>query len=176
MLGKGKNFLITAKPRYSVLLVCTANICRSPMAETMLRHQLEQRGIDRDVRVASAGIRALVGRPPDPRTLAVLAARNLKPARQRARQLRSEDFEAYDLILGMMESHRSRLRARLPEDSKAKIGTVTDFVPGLEGSDIPDPYYGNQAGFERVAELLDTAMAAVAEEVAERLAVASSSG
>ncbi len=173
MLGKGRRFLTRARPRYSVLLVCTANLCRSPMAEAMLRDQLAQRGLDRDVRVASAGIRALVGRPPDPRTLAVLKARNLKPGGQRARQLRSADYEAYDLILGMMESHRSHLRKRSPEGCEEKIGTVTDFVPDLQGSDIPDPYYGNQAGFERVAELLDAVTAALADEVAERLAAAS---
>lgn len=146
------------------------------MAEAMLRHQLAQRGLERDVRVDSAGIRALVGRPPDPRTIAVLEARSLKVGRQRARQIRGADYEAYDLILGMMESHRSHLRKGAPEGCETKIGTMTDFLPDLQGNDIPDPYYGNPAGFERVADLLDAATAALADEIAERLAAASVPG
>lgn len=140
------------------------------MAEVMLRNRLAERHLQRDVRVASAGIRALVGRSIDPRALAVLEDRNLQVSRGRARQLRSADCENYDLILGMTAAHRSHLSKRCPEACQEKIGVVTDFAPLLAGSDIPDPYFGNLAGFERVAVLLEQAIEALADELASRLA------
>lgn len=155
--------------RCSVLLVCTANLCRSPMAEAMLRHRLAEMGMERQVRVASAGIRALVGWPMDPRALSVLTAREIPTTRHRARQLRSADFEQHDLVLGMEAAHRGQLSERSPEGCRARIGLVTDFVSESEVGDIPDPYYGNQAGFERVADLLAPAVDALAREMADRI-------
>ena len=146
-----------------ILMVCGANVCRSPMAEALLRHKLELVGLDGRFKVHSAGTRAMVGAPPDPRVVEVLRANGIAPPKGHARQANPRELAKMDLILVMERKHLEQLP---PLDARPKGGTprlITDFSAQLEGQEIPDPYFGNKAGFEHVHELLSTALDAVVE-------------
>ena len=155
---------------YSVLMVCTANICRSPMAAGLLMKALARSGMSRSVRVDSAGTHALKGQRPDARGQKVARNMGAELKSMRARQFSQTDFEVHDLILCMDKKHHSALIERCPEQHKEKIALIMDFATGLEEDEVPDPYYGNIAGFERVAGLLEAAIAGVAERIRLELA------
>ncbi len=144
---------------FGVLMVCRANICRSPMAEAILRHKLDIAGMGRKVQVASAGTHVQTsGQPPDPRVLAVLSENGIPVKRGRSRSLRSADFERHRCILAMDEENLAHLQKICPPPFQEKLHLVTAFSRDLPPDGIPDPYYGNTAGFEHVHQLLSTAL------------------
>ncbi len=133
-----------------VLFVCTGNICRSPTADGLLRQQWDGAG---DGVVDSAGLeRYHLGKPPDPRTIATAKAQGVDLSALRARQFTLEDYHRFDLILGMDAGHTKVLQARKPHGSTATVARFLDYV-GLNG-DVPDPYYGTQADFDHVYQLI----------------------
>lgn len=142
--------------RPSVLFVCLCNICRSPLAEAIFRRDAEQACFD--VEVDSAGTGSWhVGEAPDPRARAVGSARGANMA-LRARQVAPEDFERFDLILGMDSANVAELkrwRGARPE----KVFLASDFAPAFAGRDVPDPYYGDRNDFEAVADMLEAVSA-----------------
>ena len=142
-----------------ILMVCRANICRSPMAEAILRHKLELRGMAGRIQVASAGTHvAAGGAPPDPRVLAVLEKSGISLKPRRSRSIRSTDFEQQRFILAMDEENLAHLQKICPQSLQEKLHLVTSFSDPLPPEGIPDPYFGNPAGFERVRDLLDLAL------------------
>lgn len=151
--------------KYSVLMVCTANICRSPMAAGLMGQALERAGMAKQVRVDSAGTHALKGQRPDARGQKVARKIGVELKSMRARQFAQADFEVHDLILCMDKKHRSALLEKCPQEHRHKIGLIMEFASRLEEEEVPDPYYGNVAGFERVAKLLGVAMEGVCEKV-----------
>ncbi len=146
------------RPEVSILLVCRANVCRSPMAEALLRHRLERLGLSRRVRTASAGTGAVAGAPPDPRGRSVLAERGVPMLRRRSRPLHRRDFARHDHILAMDEEVLAVLRERCPARWQDRLQLVTRWQEDLADRGIPDPYYGNLPGFERVCDLLEQAL------------------
>ena len=138
----------------SVLFVCLGNICRSPTAEMVLKARLP------DFKpVASAGTSA-VGGAMDARAAAALERSGIKPARRfRSRQFETADFERYDLIVAMDSRNLADLLERRPEGARAKVQLLLDFVPGMQGEDVPDPYYGPPAGFDHVLGLIEQGIA-----------------
>jgi len=143
-----------------ILCVCHGNLCRSPMAEAVLRRHLSKRGLD--VEVASAGVRAWYeGNPPDARGVAVAARRGYDISRNEARKVRVEDFHAFDFILAMDRSNLRLLEALAPDPSRARIAL---FHPA--GREIADPYYGGEPSFERAFTAIDDAAARRAEHLA----------
>ncbi|MBZ8141467.1 phosphotyrosine protein phosphatase [Rubrivivax gelatinosus] len=146
-------------PPSSVLMVCMGNICRSPTAEGVLRAKLEAAGLAREVRVDSAGTHGYhVGEAPDPRAVRFAAARGYDLARLRARKVAREDFSRYDWILAMDEDNLTRLRQIAPDDAGADLGLLMDHALRHSGvREVPDPYYGAAAGFERVLDLVEDA-------------------
>jgi protein-tyrosine phosphatase len=151
-----------------VLFVCTGNICRSPTAEGVLRELARRRGLGADIRAASAGTHGYhVGEGPDPRTVKHAARRGYDLAGQRAAQLGPEDFHAYDYILAMDRGHLRILRSMAPRDSNARLGLFLDASARWQGEDVPDPYYGGAAEFERVLDMVEEA----AERWLDRVAV-----
>jgi len=146
-----------------ILFVCTGNICRSPTADGVLRHELRALGIDADQSVDSAGTYAgHQGDAPDPRTIAAAARRGYDLSSLQARVIRPTDFQEFDLILGMDRGHVAainQMRTQMYPQmrsvaSRAQTGLFLDLLPGYEGQDVPDPYYGDAADFEHVLDLV----------------------
>jgi len=148
-----------SRPEKSILLVCTANICRSPMAEGVLRAELLQRGLEKKVRVDSAGTHASQpGRAPDPRALQICEQHGIHIARARARQVTEADFDRFDHILAMDRRNLAWLLEHSPPSQRYKLAQVTQAAGESDPVDIPDPYYGNLQGFVEVFSMLRTAL------------------
>ena len=131
---------------HSVLFVCLGNICRSPLAEAAFRRAAEEAGLD--VTVDSAGTAGYhVGEPPDMRSIREAERRGVDIAGYRGRQLTASDFHEFDFILGMDKSNMHDIARVDPGDGKAKTAMLLDIVPGQEGREVGDPYYGDEDGF-----------------------------
>ena len=140
-----------------VLFVCLGNICRSPTAEGVLRHKLQQAGLERQVEVASAGTGGWhAGEPPDKRTQRAAQLRGYDLSQQRAQQVRVQDFERYDLILAMDNSNFRDLQAMQPANGKAELDVFLRRYKGVK-SEVPDPYYDGEQGFVEVLDLIEAA-------------------
>ncbi len=142
-----------------VLMVCMGNICRSPIAEGVLRAKLQQAGLHGRVVVDSAGTHGYhSGEAPDPRAIRVAAQRGIDLAKLRARPVQSDDFSRFHWLLAMDEANRSWLHSRRPEGAEPRIGLLMEHAtrhPGVR--EVPDPYYGAAAGFEHVLDLVEDA-------------------
>ena len=142
----------------AILFVCTGNICRSPTAEAVLRHQAHAAGID--LHIESAGIgRWHVGCAPDERAQHHAKGRGYDLSRLRARQVEPFDFERFDLILAMDRGHLRALQRMAPDRRR---GTIRLF---LAERDVPDPYYGGPEGFEEVLDLVEAACRNLLQEL-----------
>jgi protein-tyrosine phosphatase len=142
-----------------ILFVCMGNICRSPTAEATLRRLLREQGLEDRVEVDSAGTGNWhVGEPPDERAAAAARRRQLELDGQ-ARQLRREDFRAFDLIVAMDARNRREVLQLAPDDAaRAKVRLLREFDPAARAGgdlDVPDPYFGGDQGFEHVLDLVD---------------------
>lgn len=153
-------------------MVCTGNICRSPTAEGVLRHKLVAAGLAGRVEVQSAGtVDYHVGSPPDHRAQQAALRRGYDLSRQRARLLRADDFERFNLLLGMDAEHIERMVEMCPGPSIERIRLLMDFSQRRpRGAEVPDPYYGAPAGFERVLDLVEEACDGLIGELRARLA------
>ena len=136
------------KFRRSILFVCTGNICRSPTAEGVLKTLCKQQSIELHVESAGTGDWH-VGQPPDERSQHHARRRGYDLSEQRARQVRAEDFERFDMILAMDRGHLRALQKLAPAHHHAKIRLF------VEGRDVPDPYEGGAEGFEEVLDLVE---------------------
>ena len=143
-----------------LLFVCMGNICRSPTAEGVMRSLLRDEGLEDAVEVDSAGIGDWhAGSPPDARATAAAAARGVTLAGA-ARRITAADFDFYDLILAADRHNLQDLQALVPEGRRAKLHLLREFDPASAGApdlDVPDPYYGGDAGFEHVLDLVEAA-------------------
>ncbi|WP_084959298.1 low molecular weight protein-tyrosine-phosphatase [Thermoactinospora rubra] len=149
---------------YRVCLVCMGNICRSPMAEVVLRRTLADHGLD-DVVVESAGTGGWhVGEPMDERALAVLTAHGYDGSSHRARQFARDWFDRFDLVLAM-DSENLRALRRMSDN----VRLFRSFDPNApEGAEVPDPYYGGPEGFEEVLRQVKAASEGLAKYIAEQ--------
>jgi protein-tyrosine phosphatase len=142
-----------------VLMVCAANICRSPTAEVVLRDRLARQGLADAVQVDSAGTHAstTMAFSPDTRSVAHAARRGYDLRAVRSRRVMPVDFETFDLILGMDEDNLANLLSSCPPAHRAKVGLLMDHAPDRAHRVVPDPYYGGAAGFEWVLDLIEQA-------------------
>lgn len=152
-------------------MVCLGNICRSPTAEAVLRHKLERAGLGERVLVDSAGTYGgHAGDPPDPRAQRHAAARGYDLSRLKARQVEDADFDRFDLVLAMDRSNLRSLAQAAPEGATAQVVLLGAYASNADSTvdasgaggrdaagEIPDPYYGPPAGFERVLDLVEAA-------------------
>ena len=146
-------------PRYRILFVCMGNICRSPIAEAVLRGMAQREGLVGLLEADSAGTHGHyhAGESPDPRAHRVGARRGYDLSRIRARRVIEADFDRFDRVLALDQDNLASLQRLCPEEHRAKLGMFLDYAPDLGVSDIPDPYYGAESGFERVLDLCELA-------------------
>lgn len=150
---------------FRVVMVCLGNICRSPMAKTVFRSDLEAADLNGVVEVDSAGTGSWhVGQSADRRAASILR-RHGYDATHTARQLTRSDLADFDLILVADHANRSDVidLARTPGEA-AKIAMIRSFDPTAPGdAEIPDPYYGEGDGFERVLGMIERSSAGFVE-------------
>ena len=148
-----------------MVFVCSGNICRSPIAEKVFAAELERAGLADGVRVSSAGTGGWhVGDPVDTRAAAVLRAAGY-PTEHRARQITAEMLGA-DLIVALDDSHRRALRRAVPEPDRVRL--LRSFDPAApERAEVPDPYYGDDAGFDEVLAMVQAAVPGMLDWVRE---------
>jgi protein-tyrosine phosphatase len=141
-----------------LLMVCTANICRSPMAQVVTTHAAIQAGLGSGTQVDSAGTRASwLSARPDVRANAALTERGYRVGRLRSRRVATKDFTRFDLILAMDQSNLDDLRRICPPEHVHKLHLFLEFAPELGLREVPDPYYGGANGFEHVLDLCEAA-------------------
>jgi protein-tyrosine phosphatase len=141
----------------SVLFVCLGNICRSPLAEGVFRHLLDEEGLTDNFRVDSAGTGGWhVGESPDHRAMRSAATRGVTLGGH-ARQVQPEDFRRFDYMIAMDQSNLSHLqRYRESVGGESALYLLREFDPdGGPGAEVPDPYYGGPNGFEEVYEMVE---------------------
>ncbi|RBQ15475.1 low molecular weight phosphotyrosine protein phosphatase [Spongiactinospora rosea] len=154
---------------YHVCLVCMGNICRSPMAEIVLRRTLAEHGLDRQVTVDSAGTDSWhQGGPIDERAGRTLAAHGYDGSAHRARQFESAWFGQADLVLAMDATNLRALRALAPPGAEVRL--FRSFDPSApENAEVPDPYYGGDEGFVQVLDMVRAASEGLAKHLAATL-------
>lgn len=142
---------------YRVCFVCMGNICRSPMAEVVMRSIVRDAGLDSQIKLSSAGTGGWhVGDRADERARATLARRGYDGEAHRARQFAAHWFDDNDLVLAVDESTYSMLRELDPNQSFGKLRLLREFDPLAAGDlDVPDPYYGGQRGFDDVLDMVE---------------------
>ncbi|WP_031371445.1 MULTISPECIES: low molecular weight protein-tyrosine-phosphatase [Lysobacter] len=141
-----------------LLIVCLGNICRSPVAEGVLRARIETSSVAGRVELDSAGTGDWhVGEPPDRRSIANAAEHGVDISGLRARQLAASDYTDFDWLLCADRANLRDVRARAPRGARARTALLLDWC-GLETEgEVPDPYTGGPAQFEHVFQLLDRA-------------------
>ena len=142
----------------SILFVCTGNICRSPMAESIFKKLIELDGCNEKFHLDSAGTMGYhQGELADERMRHHANVRGYNIT-HRSRPVVKSDFENFDMIIGMDEENMSLLRLKAPSDFYAsKIFKMTDFCNKYDNTYVPDPYYGGDKGFQTVIDILEDA-------------------
>ena len=144
----------------SVLFVCMGNICRSPTAEGVFRHQVDAAGMSERFTIDSAGTHAYhVGEAPDTRSMQAAKRRGYDLSMQRARQVKASDFEHFDHVLAMDRDNLRLLAAACPPEHKHKLGLFMAHARNSPSDVVPDPYYGGGGGFDVVIDYVEDASA-----------------
>ena len=149
-----------------VLFVCLGNICRSPTAHAVFEKLLHDKGLAGRIEVDSAGTGDWhVGHPPDRRATAAAAHRGYDMSALRARQFEAGDFQRFDYILAMDRNNLRDILALAPPDHAARVGLFLDYAQAFDEQEVPDPYYGGDAGFEHVLDLVEDASLGLLREL-----------
>lgn len=145
-----------------VLMVCLGNICRSPLAEGILKSK-----VGKDVIVDSAGTAGYhIGSLPDKRSIEVAKLNDVDITDQRARKVSTSDFEEYDFIYAMdEENYNNLIDMAKNEDQRNKVKMIMNELHPKENIDVPDPYYGGDHGFQHVYKMLDEATDIILEKL-----------
>ncbi|MGZ8745447.1 MAG: low molecular weight protein-tyrosine-phosphatase [Nocardioides sp.] len=155
---------------YAVALVCLGNICRSPMADVVLTAHVDRAGLSGRVTVDSCGTGDWhIGQPMDRRAAATLTAAGFDPTLHRARVFDPAWLERHDLVLAMDEHNLADIRASATAVHDGRVLLFRDFDPIGTGGEVPDPYYGGDAGFEEVLDMVDRTSAALVSALQQEL-------
>ena len=151
-----------------ILMVCLGNICRSPIADGLLRRKVIENNLD--VEVDSAGTIALhAGSAPDKRMITTANKRGTDISTLRARQFTVSDFDTFDLIFAMDNSNKSNiLKLARNSDDEQKVHLLLSDITNREDASVPDPYYGDMSDFEYVYDLVDEATEVLIEKIKSR--------
>ncbi len=146
-----------------IVMVCLGNICRSPLAEGILKDKIKAHHLDWEV--DSAGMGAWhIGQPPDPRSIATAKKHGIDIRGQRARQFKPSDLENFDLIFAMDHSNFQAIRRMaISTAQKQKVKLIMNGSGTGGNQSVPDPYWDDD-GFEQVFQMLDTACEGIIEE------------
>ncbi|AJC21860.1 low molecular weight protein-tyrosine-phosphatase [Pandoraea pulmonicola] len=152
--------------RTSVLFICMGNICRSPSADGIFRHRLAEAGLSDLIEVDSAGTHGYhLGHAPDVRTQAAAKRRGYDLSALVARRVDADDFERFDWIVAMDEANVAELMARCPAGQRHKIVRLMDFATRHDATEVPDPYYGGEQGFETVLDYIEDGLDGLLERL-----------
>ena len=155
---------------FSVLFLCMGNICRSPTAHGVFRHKVRAAGLSQVVQVDSAGTHNYhPGEPPDSRSQRAAAMRGYDLSDLRARQITDDDFARHDLLLAMDWDNLALAEERCPPPYRRKLRRLTEFCRHHQDAVVPDPYYGGDAGFAHVLDLVEDACDGLLEHLTRRL-------
>jgi len=139
----------------NVLFVCLGNICRSPSAEGIFRKIVADAGLADSFSIDSCGmIDYHRGEAPDRRAQATALSKGIDLSQLKARQYRATDFEEFDYILVMDKQNREAIQKVCPNNHIDKIHMMCDFTVEFDETEVPDPYFGGDYGFEAVYALL----------------------
>jgi len=148
-------------------MVCLGNICRSPLADGLMRKKIADNGLD--LEVDSAGTSTYhIGNEPDERTQENALKHGIDLSSLRARQFIKEDFNSFDLIYVMdRTNYFNVLELASSDEERDKVKLILDELPNEPLNEVPDPYYSGELGFEKVYQLLDSATDAIVEHILE---------
>jgi len=146
-----------------ILMVCLGNICRSPLAEGILKSKLPK---DQFV-VDSAGTGDWhVGQLPDKRSIAIAKKHGIDITDQRAQHFKAKHFDQFDFIYAMdLSNYKNILQLAPNEEAKVKVKLILNELFPNENIEVPDPYYGGEEGFENVYQMLDKACDVIAKKI-----------
>lgn len=143
-----------------VLFVCLGNICRSPTAEGVFRMTVQRAGLLEHIEIDSAGTHAYhIGEPPDARAQEAARRRGIDLSGLHGRKAIRADFERFDYLLAMDKENYQNLMAICPPGQENKVRLFLEFAPHRPEREVPDPYFGGDAGFERVLDMIEEASA-----------------
>ncbi|MES9991405.1 MAG: low molecular weight protein-tyrosine-phosphatase [Candidatus Thiodiazotropha sp.] len=155
--------------KISILFVCMGNICRSPTAQGVFRELVAQQGLSDYIATDSAGtINYHAGSKPDRRARETAVKRGLDLSDLRARVVTVDDFDLFDYVVAMDRSNYADLLAICPEGREERLHLFLDFAPDQPMREVPDPYYGGPAGFDRVFDLVEEASRGLLDSVVSR--------
>ncbi len=142
----------------SVLFICMGNICRSPTAEAVFRHYVEQAGLEDRFIIDSAGTHDYhIGDVPDLRAQRAAKQRGYDMSQLRGRQVEKADFSRFDYVLAMDEANLAILNRLDPHIANNYVGLFLEFAERYKVKEVPDPYYGGADGFELVLNMVEDA-------------------
>ncbi|ORU90342.1 MAG: phosphotyrosine protein phosphatase [Cycloclasticus sp. symbiont of Poecilosclerida sp. M] len=152
-----------------VLFICMGNICRSPTAHGVFRQLVLEKGLQSEIGVDSAGTHAYhVGRQPDGRSMETALKRGIDIRDLVARRVEASDYEEFDYLLVMDKDNFSIVNYEAPERYRSKVKYLLDYATKCAFKEVPDPYYGEGNGFERVIDMIEDACNGLLIEIKEK--------
>jgi len=146
------------------------NICRSPTAHGVFRDLVSARGLQQQIRIDSAGTHNYhPGNQPDLRSQKQAIKRGYDLSDLRARQISDQDYEQHDLLLAMDWDNLALAQQNCPPEHQRKLRRLTEFCKKYQATVVPDPYYGGDAGFEHVLDLVEDACSGLLDHVEQQL-------
>lgn len=149
-----------------VLFVCLGNICRSPLAEAVFRHQVRERGVEDRFEIDSAGTSDYhIGDPPDRRSAATARKYGITVTGS-GRQISADDLRTFDYIIVMDAQNLADVeRLKAASGGTANVHRLREWDPESDSPDVPDPYYGGDDGFEEVQAIVERSSAALLDHL-----------
>lgn len=153
-----------------VNFVCLGNICRSPTAHGVFQKLVDDEGLSQRIIIDSCGTGSFhVGEMPDPRTIKAAAKRQYDLSVLRARQFKPDDFNQFDYILAMDRMNLGNLKAMAPKHYVGHLSLFLEFSKQRTYTQVPDPYYENETGFDLVLDLVEDASRGLLNDIKKRL-------
>ncbi|MDO8264084.1 MAG: low molecular weight protein-tyrosine-phosphatase [Gallionella sp.] len=157
------------KNNVSVVFVCMGNICRSPTAEAVFRHYVENAGLAGYILIDSAGTHDYhIGDPPDLRAQRAALQRGYDMSGLRGRQVEEGDFHRFDYVLAMDMDNLTILQRLAPPAGNAQVRLFLEYARHHAEREVPDPYYGGAEGFEHVLDMVEDAAEGLLQHIRQR--------